>query len=182
MNHINAAISDVATEFATQFIAQRRAAIQKKTTASGKLAESFEFEIEKQAQREGIAIAIAFLDAGRLVDMKPRAFSGFGEEAVKAMEVWLENKDLDKFIAAYRQKHELPDYIKYPEHDTLSREKIKTRIAWGILKTRQKGKWRRKSVWNKPKSAAITDLITQILVKVPVAVSDDLLPIMPKNN
>lgn len=183
MSRINDAVKDTASIFAELFIEQRRAAIRKKAEASGALSNSFEWAIEQQAQREGISLAIAFLDAGRFIDMRPRAFSNFGKEAVQEIEKWLDDSGkANQFVENYRQKHEAGRFIEGSDYEKMSVARIKNHIAWGILKNRSKGKWKRRQVWNKPKSAAISDLINQIAAKLPLAISDDLLPIMPKNN
>ena len=164
-------IKEVATEFATAFVEQRRNAIVKKrAVATGELADSFAFEVEEQAQREGIELAIAFAESGRFIDMKPRPHTARGgKETIERLERWVERRGLSAFLPGYLKLHP-----NAGERKGLNISRMVNHIAWGIATNRTNGKYRQKKVWNKAKTAGINDLINKVAAALPLSTSYEI--------
>jgi hypothetical protein len=48
------------------------------------------------------------------------------------------------------------------------------RIAWGIVKKRATGKYRRRRWWNPSKTAAVTELLNKVAAALPPTVGNDV--------
>ena len=149
---INEEIKTQMLDWVQHFIAQRKAALSKgkKGVATGELLSSFELEIERTAKEEGIALLIAFNDAGRFSDMKPSSldYGVWGRTAIEGLEAWVQKRGLSGFMPGYLRKHPNTGFRK-----GINITKIIHDIAWGIAVNRTHGKFRRtKNWWNKAKT------------------------------
>ena len=171
---INEAIKEQMLDWVQHFIAQRKAALQKgkKGVASGDLLASFELEIDRLAKEEGIALLIAFNDAGRLIDMKPSSldYGGWGRTAIEGLEAWVQKRGISNFMPGYLRKYPNTGFRK-----GINLTQIIHNIAWGIAVNRTNGKFRRaKSWWNKPKTAGTYELINQVAAALPAPTLDTI--------
>lgn len=131
---------------------------QAKIHASGALESSFESDINAQVRRESVELLLAFEDHGRFIDMK-RLKGGEGNRAyVDEIIAWIQERGLDsRFIRNYLKKHGLK---KIPE-------RVLAGVAWGIIRKRNAGQVRRRRWYNPSKTAAITQLFTQVAAGLP---------------
>jgi hypothetical protein len=153
--------------FATAYIAQRIAFLRsRKTEASGELIDSFAYEFERQARAEAVVLVLAFADQGRFVDMKPQSIAYASNiSPIDKLAAWVEKKGLEKFLKGYEQRR------KYVPVNT---QKLLYSIAWGIAKTRWKGKFKRKPWYAKSKTAAVAELVNKVVAQLPQTASDIL--------
>ena len=147
------------------FIEQRKAFLRRrKIEASGKLLGSMEAEINRQARAEVVQILIAFEEHGRFQDMKRMNVPQGGGEYLAALVEWIRKKGLEqKMIAGWQRRYNR----KTVPADVLNK------IAWGIAVKRTQ-RYRRKAWWNKPKSAAITDLFNDVASSIPDTVAEQI--------
>lgn len=153
-------IADQMLEWADIFVTNRKAFLRKRQIdASGELINSLNFEIDTQARQEAVQLLIAFNDYGRMVDMKRFNYShdSWGRNAVSRIEDWVKEKGLEKFIQGFVKKYNLKTV---PAN-------VLNKIAWGIMTNRAEGKFRRRRWYNKPKTAAISELVTQVVAIIP---------------
>jgi hypothetical protein len=174
MHNINEAVKEQMLDWVQHFIAQRKAALMKgkKGVATGALVNSFELEIDRLAKEEGIALLIAFDEAGRFVDMKPSSFEhdAWGRNAINRLEAWVQKRGLSGFMKGYLQKHP-----NLGERKGLNIQRIVSDIAWGIAISRTNGKFRRgKKWWDSSKTAGTYELINKVAAALPAPTLDTL--------
>ena len=159
-------INEESLKFVQTFVAQRKAALQKrKANVSGELLRSLEFDVVKNATRQAVDILIAFNDEGRIIDMRQSSIHYDGLPLIDRLKIWVEKKGVNGFLNGYKDRR------KYYPRDY---NKLLTSIAWGIAINRSKGKFKRKTWWNKAKTAAIADLVNKIAAALPDPVLDNL--------
>ena len=163
---IRALISEEMFNWVVEFTRQRRDALRaQKIQAGGALSSSLEFEIKDEALKYGIELQIAFEAYGRYIDMKRIKPAAGGKEYITGIENWIKKRGFEqKFISAFVKKRKLK---RIPETAL-------NQIAWGIVKKRLQGKYKRRSWYNKPKSAAITDLYNTVAAALPLTVSEGI--------
>ncbi len=164
-DNIKALIAAELEEWTAGFVQARVRYLSSKISRSGSLEQSVSSEVVRQAQREAVEALIAFEEHGRFIDMKPTAQDRFGNEAIKRLEAWAASVGLGQFERGFIRK-----YGARPVTDA----KFLNRIAWGIIKTRATGKYRRRRWWNPSKSAAITELLNQVAAALPSRVATDV--------
>lgn len=143
LEYIEGEASAWSQEFMQNYIAQLR---RRKVPASGELIRSLAAETTAQFQAAAVHTLISFEQHGRLIDMRSLQPGPAGTGYVAEIMGWLERKGLAaKFIEGYLKKRKL---IRRPE-------RILTYIAFGIIKKRQKGKYRRRTTYNRLKTASI---------------------------
>lgn len=152
-------------EWASGFVQARVAFLSRTASRSGVLERSVSQEIVQQARRDAVEALIAFEEYGRFIDMKPTAQDKYGREAIKRLEQWADNVGLSNFERGFIRK-----YGSRPVSDA----KFLNRIAWGVLKTRVSGKYRRRRWWNASKSASITELLNKVAAALPPRVASDV--------
>lgn len=168
---ILAYVKEELTEFSIAFIDARKQALRaKKLPIDGSLLQSFEREIAMQARDEAVILSIAFLDSGRFIDMKPSsiAHDKWGRNSITRLEDWIERVGVEKFIYGFLDK---PGRTYNPAKHQGYKSLI-NQIAWGIAISRTKGKFKRKTWWNKDKSRATLRLVNTLAANLPDVVSD----------
>ncbi len=158
-------IEGIMEEWAAEFISGRAAFLRKrKIQASGELINSLESEVNRAAAKEVAEVLISFTEHGRYLDMKMNPPGG-GEDYVGLIVNWIKEKGFEqKFISRYMEQRRLK---KVPE-------KVLVYIAWGIVRKRTSGKFRRKAWWNKAKTGAIADLYNQVAANIPDKISEQI--------
>ncbi len=150
---IDADIARIGDDWAATFLEQRsRALDQRKISASGSLKESLGYDVQAGAEGAAVRILIAFNDAGRIVEMRRINHDKWGRNAVTRVEDWIRTRGVERFVPGFMKKYQLKNAPK----DFINR------AAWGILVARSGGRFRRRTWWNKPKSASITNLYNQV--------------------
>jgi hypothetical protein len=152
--------------FCVEFIRDRAAALrQRKTDASGELSRSLEYQVRAQAMNAGVEVLIAFEEHGRYIDMRRLQPGSAGADYLTRLIKWIEEKGLkEKMIQGYMRRRKLK---KVPE-------RVMTYLAFGIVKKRFNGKYRRTRWYNKAKSRQITELFDDILAGLPAVVMEEL--------
>ena len=175
LHNINAEAEAEMLKWVQHFIAQRKAALLrggKKGVASGDLLRSFEIEMSRKANEEGIALLMSFDDSMRFLDMKPKSFSydAWGREAIHRLQKWIGKRGIGGFSAKYLRKNP-----NFGSRKGFNMQRMVSDIAWGIAISRQKGNFRRgKSVWNKAKTAGIYELINNVAAALPAPTADTI--------
>mgnify|MGYP000741763767 CR=1 FL=1 len=166
IEQIKKEISAEMEEWAAVFVKQRVDFLRKrKIEASGQLINSIAASINQQARREAVELLLAFDDTGRFLDMKRLRPSGGGADYITALENWIREKGFEgKFTQKFMQKYRLQ---KAPPN-------VLNKIAWGIAMSRSTGKFRKKKWYNKPKTAAIGELFTNVAAMIPDIVSKQI--------
>lgn len=134
-------------------------------SATGALASSIAESISRE---EGaVTLEMSFEDHGRYIDMKQSSISHdkWGRDGIKRLEAWVRKQGIQKFKAGYLRKRK---YLPKGE------QKLVNSIAWGIAINRTNGKFRRRPWYNKPKSAAITELYNQVAAGMLDLVADNV--------
>lgn len=130
-------------EFVQDSISKLRA---RKSEVTGDLVRSLIGAVLPAAGEAAATIAIQFDSSGRFIDMRRMKPPAGGREYVEEIMIWLERKGLaEKFIQGYLESRKL---IKRPED-------VLRYVAFGIVKKRAAGKYRRKAWYNKSKEARI---------------------------
>lgn len=149
---VNAAINNVLTKWAVDFIDQRQAdARAKLDEASGKGQRSFDHAVVK-AEGEKIAQALfAFNAYLRTFDMRRLEWSK--QPPLEEIEKYIKEKGADKFIAKYKANN--------PGRQFPVRAVLINKIAWGISisKFRKLKRRKRKQWYSKSYNTGITDLL-----------------------
>lgn len=163
-DEIKKLIAEVMEEWGNEFLARRRAALsagKRPVNASGELSRHFAYQIDRQARKEAVQMLIAFPRQGRFRDMKNLRGADGGEELVGAIEQWIREKgQTAKMVRSFMRRHGL----RTVPSDVLNR------IAWGIVKKRTV-RTRRRPIWNKPKSAAVSELVNLVAARLPTKTS-----------
>lgn len=154
-------------DWAAGFISARVAFLSKGISRSGVLTDSISATINQQARREAVELLVSFSEHGRFIDMKPTAQDRWGRQAISRLEDWIGRVGLEKFLPGYIKRYGIPDQI-------LTDERLKNRIAWGIVRRRAVGKYRRRRWWNKSKQRAISELLNQVAAKMPTKVAEQV--------
>lgn len=134
-------------------------------SATGALASSIAESVSRQ---EGaVTLEMSFEDHGRFIDMKQSSISHdkWGRDGITRLEAWVRKRGVERFRAGYLRKRK---YLPKGE------QKLVNSIAWGIAINRTKGKFKRKQWYNKPKSAAITELYNQVAAGMLDIVADNM--------
>lgn len=164
-DNIKAAIAAEMEEWAAGFVRGRVQYLSSRISRSGVLQQSVQAEVVRQAKREAVEALISFEEYGRFIDMKPTAQDKYGRQAVLRIQDWAERIGLDKFERGFIKR-----YGRRPASD----EKFLNRIAWGIMKKRATGKYRRRRWWNSSKTAAVTELLNKVASALPTPVGADV--------
>ncbi len=149
-----------------EFVAGRQAFLRsRKIAASGTLLDSFAYEINSALEGQlKTALQIEFEEHGRFIDMRRLNVPGGGGDYIAALEDWIVRKGLEqKFLRAFMAKRRLK---KVPPN-------VLNQMAWGIA-VRRSNRYRRRQWWNKPKSAAITDLYNRVAAGLPDIVAEEI--------
>jgi hypothetical protein len=152
--------------WAVQWSIQRRNALRaQKIDAGGQLSRSIEFEIMRQSVAEAVELQIAFETYGRYIDIKKLKTADGGKEYIAGVEDWIKKRGFEqKFINAFVKNRKLK---RIPETAL-------NQIAWGIVKKRVTGKYRRRAWYNKAKTAAISDLYNTVAAALPLTVGESI--------
>lgn len=163
---IGAVIEQEMLRWAGVYIAERKAFLRsRKIDATGGLSESIAAEMNRQVAREVKELLIEFEEHGRYIDMKRLNTSGGGVDYLTALAAWIQRKGLEqRFTNGFLKKYNL----KRTPQDVLNR------MAWGIAIARNKGKYRRRQWYNKPKSRAISDLYNNVAERLLDTVSSNI--------
>ena len=154
-------------DWAAGFVSARVAYLQRGISRSGVLTDSMHTTIDRQARQEAVELLMSFSEHGRYIDMKPRAQDRWGREAITRIEDWVGRVGLEKFLPGYIKRYGIPDQV-------LTDERLKNRIAWGIVRRRAIGKYRRRRWWNKSKQRAISELFNQVAAALPPKVAQQV--------
>lgn len=167
---INDQVEQVSEAWATKFLDQRRSALQRrKIRATGALSDSLEHEVVKDATAAVVRILIAFNEEGRIAEMgRLHPHDKWGRNAVERLTKWVEARGVDKFVPGFLERRRLK---KKPKD-------IINQIAWGIMVSRGKGKFRRRPWWNKAKTAAVDDLYNQAAIAVLDEAADGMIDLV----
>lgn len=152
-------------EWAAGFVQARVAYLSRTASRSGVLERSVQSEIVRAAQRDAVEALIAFQEYGRFIDMKPTAQDKWGRQALKRIEEWADAVGLENFERGFIKR-----YGSRPLRD----EAFLNRIAWGIVKKRATGKYRRRRWWNPAKTASVTELLNKVAAALPPRVGADV--------
>lgn len=166
IDELKATIEEEMYNWCVVYIRQRREALRaKKIEAGGDLSGSLEFEITNEPLRYGVELQMAFEAYGRYIDMKKIKTSAGGKEYLASIENWIKKRGFEqKFISAFVKNRKLK---RIPETAL-------NQIAWGIVKKRLQGKYKRRSWYNKSKTAAISDLYNTVAAAMPAKVSEGI--------
>lgn len=164
-DNVKAVIAAELEEWLAGFVQARVRYLSSRVSRSGALEGSLGTEVVRQAQREAVEALIAFEQHGRFIDMKPTAQAVSGQEAIKRIQDWAAKVGVPKFERGFIKR-----YGRRPVSD----EKFLNRIAWGIVKTRAKGKYRRRRWWNASKTASISELLNKVAAALPPRVGSDV--------
>jgi phage replication-related protein YjqB (UPF0714/DUF867 family) len=153
--------------WAKEFIAYRKSWMESKgIKATGELINSLELEITSILdQAAKTKIAIAFNDYGRFIEIKNLYVPGGGTDYIESLEKWIEKK-------GYRQKM-TANYLATRKVRTVPAN-ILNQLAWAIAISRKNRVARRRQWYNKPKSAAITELYNKVAAGLPERVAQEL--------
>lgn len=152
--------------WAKEFIAGRKAWLESKgVRASGELIRSLQAEVtstlEQAAQQR---IEISFSTHGRYVEIPTLKPPAGGSEYISALEVWIEKKGLrDRMTQRFLQQRNL----------RTAPPSLLNQLAWSIAISRSK-RYRRRQWYNKPKSAAITELYNRVAANLPDLVAQEI--------
>lgn len=153
-------------KWAREFIAGRKAWLQSKgIAATGDLIDSLGLEVTSTLENALITrIEIEFATYGRYLDMKMKPAKG-GSDYIQGIVQWMEDKGFEtKFIN---------DFLAKRKRRTITRDKVLNQIAWGIA-IKRSIKYKRRVWWNKPKSAAISDLYNRVAAGLPDKVLQEI--------
>lgn len=156
---IKTAIAAEMEQFAAEYIAGRVDFLRKKKIeASGALASSLAYELNRQARAEAVELLLAFEESGRFIDMKRLRPSEGGGNYIAALEAWISHKGLaDRFTRKFMDKYGL----NKPPANVLNK------IAWGIATVRGGGKVRRRAWYSKSRAGAVSDLYNRVAAMLP---------------
>lgn len=153
MSALTEYVAEESQAWAAEFLQERIEWLRRrKIRATGGLAQSLDYQVIQQAQGEAVTVLLAFQEHGRYIDMRRPNMAAGGDEYIKALEQWIQDKGL--------QRKMINRYVKKYGYKTVPND-VLNRIAWGIARKRAK-RVRRRQWYNKPKSAAITDLYNRI--------------------
>lgn len=178
--HILDYVKHELTEFSIAFIDERKKVLrQKKLPIDSDLIASFDREIQVQAQDEAIRLSIAFLDSGRFIDMKPAtiAHDKWGRNYIERLEDWINRIGVDKFVFGFLDRPGRNFKVGKGGYSVLVNS-----MAWGIAKARAKGKFKRKTWWNKDKTRATFRLVNTLAANMPDVVADTVLEAFAPSN
>lgn len=153
--------------WAKEFIAGRRAWLQSKgISVTGELVSSLQSEI--LSTLEGAArtrLEVAFETRGRYIEMRNLKPPAGGDDYIAAIEQWIEQKGLrGKMTENYLRKRNVRNM---PPN-------ILNQLAWSVAVGRSQRYRRRVQWYNKPKSAAITDLFNRVAANLPELVAREI--------
>lgn len=117
-------------------------------------------------------IEIAFKEYGRFLDMKNLKAPAGGAEYIGALEQWIEQKGLrTRFTNRLMQQRGL----------RTAPANILNQLAWSVAISRHTRAKRRRQWYNKPKSAAITELYNRVAANLPELVAQEIKNAFNKN-
>lgn len=154
-------------EWAKEFIAGRRAWMASKgIRATGELISSLQTEV--LSTLEGAArtrLEIAFETYGRYVEMRNLKPPAGGSDYIAALEEWIERKGLrDRLTENYLRKRKV----------RRAPPSILNQLAWSVAISRHERYKRRRQWYNKPKSAALTELYNRVAANLPDLVAREI--------
>lgn len=159
-------IHEQAQVWAADFVANRKAALDKRgIVASGSLKQSLAAEASKEVFRQAVEVYLAFEEYGRIAEMRRVTHDKWGRNAIHRLEDWVRVRGVAAFLEGYRRRRR---YIPRVE------ARLVNSIAWGIAINRTSGKFRRRTWYNKPKTAAITQLFNQVAAGLADVVSEEI--------
>jgi hypothetical protein len=149
-----------------EYIAGRKSRLRR-SRASGALSDSLAAEISSDfGEVIRTSIDLMFEQHGRYLDMRRLQGAGGGADYVEEIAAWIVERGFEqRFVRAFVRKYNL----KKPPADVLNR------IAWGIVKSREKN-YRRRSPWYvKSRAAAVEDLYNRVSAGIPDIVVQELM-------
>lgn len=155
-----------ARKWVEEYISNRKAILAKRgILATGGLRDSFAYGLTKSLNAAiSNELEVAFTDYGRLVEMKRLEVPRGGSHYIDLLAAWIVKKGLEDKMT----------------RDFMARRKLRTvpptiinQLAWSVAVSRR-AKRRRRSWYNKSKSAAITDLFNRVASNIPDIVLDEL--------
>jgi hypothetical protein len=152
--------------WAKDFIAARKSWLTKqKITASRDLINSIQSEVQNRLEEALMTrIQIEFETYGRYLDIKTLKPARGGGDYVEGLEDWIKKKGFErKFIDGFIKKRRLK---RLPPN-------ILNQIAWGIVINRTK-KYKRRQWWQRPATAAVTDLYNRVAAGLPELVAKEI--------
>jgi hypothetical protein len=161
-DHIERELTRWSADFVQQMV---RTVRRKKIVGSGELLNSFKYEITQEANRQVIESLIAFKEEGRFVEMKSLTHDAWGRRAIDRLAAWVVDKGVERFR---------PGYIRKRKYAPKTPEALANSIAWGIFLNSRDGKRRRKTWYNKPKQALISNLYNEVAANIPTIVGDEI--------
>lgn len=176
LDKIQQAIEDEARAWAQDFVATRKAFLQKrKIQATGDLQDSIQSQVVNQASSGIVELLVEFEQHGRFLDMKNLKPSKGGDSYIIALENWLKTKGFfSKFRAKYDAKYEANRKFSRITSGATREARALNRMAWGIAVNRSNGKYRRRRWYNKPKTAAIAQLFNSIAANLPTIAAEEI--------
>lgn len=152
--------------WAKEFIAGRKAWLESKgIRATGELIRSLQAEVtstlEAAAQQR---IEISFATPGRYIEIPTLKPAAGGAEYISALETWIEKKGL---------RETMTQRLIQRRNLRTAPPSILNQLAWSIAVSRAK-KYRRRQWYNKPKSAAITELYNRVAANLPDLVAREI--------
>ncbi len=162
-------------DFAKSFVKNRAADIRKSDVVNtGALLRSLSARVQADQDR-GIYLALIYLKSyGRYTDMKRRYTKAGGTEMIDLLKEWVSEEGIQKFTSN-------PKYAR--AYKGLTADQIRAAIAWGIVRRyKAKGTGRRKSWWNKGKTADIENFYDFILRGYAEATVQDLKNMIENGN
>ena len=162
-------------DFAKRFVNNRAADIRKSDVINtAALLRSLSARVQADQDR-GIYFATIYLRAyGRYTDMKRRYTKAGGTEMISLLKDWVAEEGIQKFTSK-------PKYAR--AYKGMNAEQIRAAIAWGIVRRyKAKGTGRRKSWWNKGKTADIENFYDFILRGYAEASVQDLKNVIENGN
>lgn len=152
--------------WAKEFIAGRKAWLESKgIRATGELIRSLQAEVtstlEAAAQQR---IEISFSTPGRYIEIPTLKPPAGGSEYISALETWIEKKGL---------RETMTQRLIQRRNLRTAPPSILNQLAWSIAISRAK-KHRRRQWYNKPKSAAITELYNRVAANLPDLVAREI--------
>lgn len=115
-------------------------------------------------QAATVRLELEFKDYGRYVEMRNLKPPAGGDDYLKGLEQWIEKKGLrQRFTDRYLKQRNVRSVPP----------SILNQLAWSIAIKRQQ-RYRRRQWYNKPKSAAITELYNRVAANLPDLVMQEL--------
>jgi hypothetical protein len=158
-------IQSKAAEFGKNYAASRIAFLQKrKITVTDELINSIATETKIIFDRATVETVIAFEEHGRYIEMKGLNPSDGGADYLLAVEAWIKKRGWDKFEKKFEAKY----------GEVLNQYKGIRRLAWGIIRNRNKKKFKPKRWHTRARAAQVGELYNSILAGMGDIVTNEI--------